>query len=170
MQNWPVLKTNALITAPTACSTSASSNTRCAALPPSSRVTGLRCCPATLATCLPTAVDPVNAILSTPGWVSRGSPISEPKPVTTLSTPSGTPASARSPAISSALSEVSSAGLCTTVFPAASAAAIFVVDRISGKLNGVMAAITPSGSRRVYACDGIGICRVAPSTPCARAE
>ena len=49
----------------------------------------------------------------------------------------------------SALSGVSSAGLCTTTLPAARAAAILVLDRISGKLKGVMAATTPTGSRSV---------------------
>ena len=149
MQNWPELKTNALITAPMATSRSASSKTMWAALPPSSMVTGLRCSPATLAACRPTAVDPVNAILSTPGWRSSASPTTWPLPVTTLSTPSGTPASVSSWAMKSALSGVSSAGLWTTTLPAARAAAILVLDRMSGKLNGVMAATTPTGSRSV---------------------
>ena len=51
--------------------------------------------------------------------------------------------------MNSALSGVSSAGLCTTTLPAASAGAILEVDRISGKLNGVIAATAPSGSRLV---------------------
>jgi len=51
--------------------------------------------------------------------------------------------------MNSALSGVSSAGLCTTVLPAARAAAILLLDRTSGKLNGVMAPTTPRGSRRV---------------------
>ena len=37
----------------------------------------------------------------------------------------------------------------TTVFPAASAGAIFQVASSSGKLNGVIAPTTPSGSRSV---------------------
>ena len=69
--------------------------------------------------------------------------------MTTLSTPSGSPASVSSWAIRSAVSGVSSAGLWTTVLPATRAGAILVVDRISGKLNGVIAATTPIGSRRV---------------------
>ena len=149
MQNWPVLKTKALMTAPIASSRSASSKTMWAALPPSSMVTGLRCSPATLAACRPTAVEPVKAILSTPGWRSSASPTTWPLPVTTLSTPSGTPASESSWAMKSALSGVSSAGLWTTALPAASAGAILVLDRISGKLKGVIAATTPSGSRSV---------------------
>ena len=75
--------------------------------------------------------------------------MTDPCPVTTFTTPSGTPASLSSDAMNKALSGVSSAGLCTTTLPAASAGAILDVDRISGKLNGVMAATTPSGSRRV---------------------
>ena len=51
--------------------------------------------------------------------------------------------------MNSALSGVSSAGLWTTTLPAASAAAILVLDRINGKLKGVMAPTTPTGSRVV---------------------
>ncbi len=149
MQNWPVLKTNPLMTAPTAFSRSASSKTRWAALPPSSMVTGLRFWPATLAACRPTAVEPVKAILSTPVCRSRASPATGPAPVTTLTTPSGTPARWSSPAMWRALSGVSSAGLWTTVLPAARAGASFEPARISGKLKGVIAATTPSGSRLV---------------------
>ncbi len=79
MQNWPVLKTKPLMTAPTAFSTSASSKTMCAALPPSSIVTGLRASPAALATCRPTAVEPVKAILSTPWCRSSASPATGPR-------------------------------------------------------------------------------------------
>ena len=149
MQNWPVLNTNALIAELTACSMSASSKTICAALPPSSMVTGLRPSPAAAATRRPMFVEPVKATLSTPGWRSSASPATGPMPVITLTTPAGTPASVRIPAISRADNGVSSAGLCTTTFPAASAGAIFELVRISGKLNGVIAATTPNGSRRV---------------------
>ena len=41
----------------------------------------------------PTSVEPVNAILSTPGWRASASPMTAPGPVTTLRTPSGRPAS-----------------------------------------------------------------------------
>ncbi|CAM5664595.1 hypothetical protein SVIOM74S_09920 [Streptomyces violarus] len=99
MQNWPVLKTKPLMTAPTAFSRSASSKTRWAAFPPSSMVTGLSASPATLATCRPIAVEPVKAILSTPRWRSSASPATGPLPVTTLTTPSGTPASWKSRAM-----------------------------------------------------------------------
>ena len=91
MQNWPVLKTKPLMTAPTAFSRSASSKTMWAAFPPSSMVTGLSASPATLATCRPIAVEPVKATLSTPRWRSSASPATGPLPVTTLTTPSGRP-------------------------------------------------------------------------------
>jgi len=116
---------------------------------PSSIVIGFSIEPATLAACRPIAVEPVNATRSTPGCLSSASPATDPVPVTTLTTPSGTPARCSSVAMNSADSGVSSAGLCTTTLPAASAGAIFELDRMSGKLNGVIAATTPSGSRRV---------------------
>ena len=46
-------------------------------------------------------------------------------------------------------SEVFDAGLMTTVFPQASAGAIFQTASISGKFQGVMAPTTPTGSRSV---------------------
>ncbi len=51
----------------------------------------------------------------------------------------------------SAVSGVSSAGLSTTVLPAASAGASFHDAIVSGKFHGVMSATTPSGSRTVKA-------------------
>lgn len=84
-----------------------------------------------------------------PGLRSSASPATGPLPVTTFTTPSGTPASWSRRAMYRALSGVSSAGLCTTVFPAARAGASFELERISGKLKGVIAATTPSGPRRV---------------------
>ena len=50
---------------------------------------------------------------------------------------------------SSAVSGVSSAGLSTTVLPAASAGASFHDAIVSGKFHGVISATTPSGSRNV---------------------
>ncbi len=44
---------------------------------------------------------------------------------------------------------VTSDGLATTVLPAASAGAIFQVNRYSGKFHGLMQPTTPSGSRSV---------------------
>src|ERR1035438_5585903 len=64
-------------------------------------------------------------------------------------TPSGTPASAISPASRSAVSEVCSAGLSPTQFPVASAGPSFHAAISSGKFHGMIWPTTPSGSRSV---------------------
>ena len=69
--------------------------------------------------------------------------------VSTFTTPSGTPASAISCAISSAVSGVSLAGLTTTAQPAASAGAILRVAIAAGKFHGVISSATPTGLRKV---------------------
>ena len=69
----------------------------------------------------PTAVDPVKQTLRTSGWVTNRSPTTEPLPGSTVKTPSGMPASRASSPSRIAVSGVSSAGLRTTVLPAASA-------------------------------------------------
>jgi hypothetical protein len=78
-----------------AMSTSASSNTIAGAWPPSSIVTRFMWAPAIAASCLPTAVDPVNDILRMTGCGMRYSEISEATPYTRFITPAGTPASAK---------------------------------------------------------------------------
>ena len=80
----------------------------------------------------PVSVEPVNAILSTPGCLTRYAPIVFPAPGTTFIAPGGKPTSAASSAIRSALSGVAESGLRTTVQPAASAGASFHVVIISG--------------------------------------
>jgi len=69
--------------------------------------------------------------------------------VTTLKTPSGTPASWVSSANFSAVSGVSEAGLSTIVLPAARAGAIFHDESRNGKFHGTIAPITPRGWRKV---------------------
>ena len=71
----------------------------------------------------PTSVEPVNATFATSGCSTSRAPAVEPGPATTLTTPSGIPASSAIFSNSSAVSGVSSAGLSTTVLPAASAGA-----------------------------------------------
>ena len=83
-------------------------------LPPSSSVTRARWSAAPFITALPVAVPPVNATLSTPGCATSGAPASPPKPVTTLKTPGGKPASSTSAANSSVEAGACSAGLTTT--------------------------------------------------------
>ncbi|SKV26772.1 Uncharacterised protein [Mycobacteroides abscessus subsp. abscessus] len=70
-------------------------------------------------------MEPVKVTRSTSGWPASASPTSSPRPVTTLSTPSGNPASAARRARVSVVSGVSSLGLITTVHPAASAGSTF---------------------------------------------
>ena len=105
-----------------AASRSASGRMMFGDLPPSSSVTRLSARPALAPISRPTAVEPVNAILSTSGWSTSAAPV-EPSPVMTLSTPSGIPASSASSPRRSAVSGVCSAGLSTIVQPAASAGA-----------------------------------------------
>ena len=128
----------------TAWSSAASSKITFAALPPSSSV---RCLPVPASwrwIDLPTSVEPVNAILSTSGCSTSAAPV-RPSPVTMLTTPGGSSACRRTSAKRSAESGVVSAGLRTTVFPAASAGAIFHESISSGKFHGTICPATPIG-------------------------
>ncbi|MNJ69084.1 hypothetical protein D3C77_653910 [compost metagenome] len=84
-----------------------------------------------------------------PGWLDIAVPTTLPRPVTMFSTPSGMPASWTSSAKRRAESEVSSAGLTTTVQPVASAAPSFQAMVCNGKFHGTMAPTTPTASLRV---------------------
>ena len=94
-------------------------------MPPSSSVTRLIVVAALRAISAPTAVDPVNPILPTPGCATSASPTVAPGPGTTFSAPAGSPASTPSSAYRSTDSGVRLAGFSTTVLPAASAGASF---------------------------------------------
>ena len=87
----------------------------------------------------------VNVTVGTPGCSTIAAPASRPVPCTILSTPPGTPASAASAASIAAVVGVTSLGLPTTVFPVASAGAIFHVNRYSGRFHGEMHPATPRG-------------------------
>ena len=76
-------------------------------------------------------------------------PAVSPNPWTVLSTPAGNPAAKQISASNEAVNGLHSAGLCTTVQPAASAGAIFHVDSMNGVFHGVIAATGPSGCRSV---------------------
>src|SRR5215813_7210578 len=71
-----------------------------------------------------------------------------PSPVTMLTTPGGSSAWRSTSQKSSADSGVVSAGLSTTVLPAASAGAIFQASISSGKFHGMIWPATPSGFGR----------------------
>ena len=148
-QSWPALPKTANGAAAAAASMSASAKTTLADLPPSSSVTRLIVCAAPAAIPRPTSVEPVKAILATSGCSTSRCPQTEPGPATTLRTPSGMPASSAIRSSSIAVSGVSSAGLRTTVLPAASAGAIFHEVITSGKFQGTISPTTPSGSRKV---------------------
>ncbi len=79
---------------------------------------------------------PVKVMWSTSEWLTSAAPASGPRPVTTLTTPSGKPASTSSDANSTTEAEATSLGLSTTVFPAASAGASLHVERRSGEFQG----------------------------------
>ena len=109
---------------------------------------------------VPTSVEPVNTILRTSGWVTNRSPTTEPLPGRTVSTPGGSPASRASSPSRIAVSGVISAGLRTTVLPAASAGASPQPAIGIGKFHGTMTATTPSGSLKVMSTPpATGICR-----------
>ena len=80
----------------------------------------------------PVSVEPVNAILSTPGWRTRYAPVVIPGPGTMLTAPGGKPTSAASSPSRSAVNGVAESGLSTTAQPAARAGASFQVVIISG--------------------------------------
>ena len=92
---------------------------------------------------LPTSVEPVNATLSTSASTSAA-PV-RPSPVTMLTTPGGSSAWRTTSQKRSAVSGVVSAGLRTTVLPAASAGASFQASISSGKFQGMICPATPSG-------------------------
>ena len=84
-------------------------------------------------------------------------------PVTTFSTPAGTPASTARRAMASAQSGVSAAGLTTTVQPEARAGPTLRVIMAIGKFHGAMAAQTPIGCLiDISRLPGIGVGMVWP--------
>ena len=73
-----------------------------------------------------------------------------PSPVTMLTTPGGSSAWRTTSQKSSAESGVVSAGLSTTVFPHASAGAIFHASISNGKFHGMIWPATPIGCGRRF--------------------
>ncbi len=143
---WPWLNQIASTTPSTTLSRSASWKTTKGDFPPSSSETFLPVPAVAVRMMRPTSVDPVNAILSTSGWATSALPV-RPSPVMMFTTPGGSPASSQSSANRSAVREVNSAGLSTTVFPVAIAGAIFHASMRSGKFQGMIWPTTPTGTR-----------------------
>src|SRR5579871_1137702 len=102
-------------------------------------------------------VEPTNEIAETSGWAISESTATL-SPLTTLKTPSGTPASARSSAVSIEAEGSFSDGLRTKVLPQARAGAHIHIGTIAGKLNGVIPATTPSGWRSEYTSIPVETC------------
>jgi hypothetical protein len=101
-------------------------------LPPSSSVIRLIGDDAIRMISPPVSVEPVNAILSTPGCCTRYAPVVLPGPGTMLTAPGGMPTSVASSPSRNAVSGVAESGFSTTVQPAARAGASFHVVIISG--------------------------------------
>ena len=112
-----------------ASSMSASAKTTFGFLPPSSSESFLNFGATTAAIEAPVAVPPVNETALTSECPVNAGPTLGPKPCTMLSTPGGRPAALTIRARWNAVIGVISEGLATTVFPAASAGAIFHVNR-----------------------------------------
>ena len=130
-----------------AASRSASSNTISGFFPPSSAVNGTRFWAAATPMSRAVGGEPVNEMRRTSGCAVSAEPISEPRPWTMLKTPGGNPASATRSASTEQDSGDHSAGLRTTVQPAASAGAVFHVESMNGAFQGVMTTAGPDGIR-----------------------
>src|SRR6266481_4814374 len=145
-------------TASSARSKSASSNTITGFLPPSSKCTRFRLGAPCAMIAAPVEVSPTKAIALIAGCSVSALPASSPMPCTVLRTPSGTPACFTNRDNRSAVTGDHSAGLCTTVQPAARAGAIFQVDSMNGVFHGVITPTGPIGTRvDTFQCSSLGI-------------
>src|SRR5580658_3371628 len=116
------------------------------ALPPSSIEQEITRVEAWARRILPTSLDPVKESLRTLGSLRIAETKGPGAEVGTMfTTPGGAPASVRISPIASAVSGVSSAGLQTTLQPAARAGPIFRVSIAAGKFHGVTSSETPMG-------------------------
>src|SRR5436190_16651450 len=151
VQRWPVVPKAPQSAPSTARSRFASSSTIIGFLPPSSSEQCLKLFAAVVPIVRPTALDPVNEIARTSGCSSIGAPASAPKPLTMLTTPLGTPASARTRTKLNVERGVSCAGLITQVLPQTSAGNSFQDGIAMGKFHGVIIPQTPTGVRTAIA-------------------
>src|SRR5262245_34496713 len=146
MQICPLWNVHTLIADGIARSRSASAKTMLADLPPSSSSVRLSRGAAACWIARPTGELPVNEIMSTSGAATSASPMAGAEPETKLTTPGG---SSEATIRQSSLmpSGSTGGGFTTTVLPQASAGPIFPAQLVIGKLNGLMQATTPTGSR-----------------------
>src|SRR5208282_6008228 len=113
-------------------------------LPPNSSEQCLKLRAQVSPTMRPTSVEPVRETARTSGCSISGAPILEPKPLTMLTTPLGTPASLKVRTKLKTDSGVSCAGLMMHVLPATSAGNSFQDGIAMGKFHGVIMAQTPT--------------------------
>ena len=118
-------------------------------LPPSSIVWCAKWRAASAPEIRPASVPPVSTNLSMPGCSASALPVVAPRPVTTLNTPAGSPASTKICASLKVVSGVYSEHLTTVVHPEANTGARLFAMIISGWLNGVQLPTTPIGERWV---------------------
>src|SRR6266704_4222814 len=149
MQRSPADPYAAAVRCPAANSRSASGSTIAWFLAPPNACTRLPCSVPRWWMYRAIGVDPTNETAATSGWSSSASTATL-SPLTTLNTPSGRPASAHSSATSWDADGSRSLGLSTNALPQAIATGCIHIGTITGKLNGVMPATTPSGWRNEY--------------------
>ena len=118
-----------------------------APFPPSSRRSRFIVLPPASKMRAPTAVEPVNEIMSAFFELTSASPSSGEEPVTTFTTPGGKPTCRHISANSMMASGSWGAGFITIVFPVARAGPTLPAMFTSGKLYGEMQATTPTGCR-----------------------
>jgi hypothetical protein len=147
MHDWPANPFALIAAASAAASRSASAQTISGVeLPSSSETCFFRARPASSQ---PTSAEPVKVIILTRSSSTKTLPISAAGPVTIDSSSRGSPASWRIATSSIAASGATDAGFSTAPQPAATAGPTLCAARLSGKLNGVIAATTPIGTRMV---------------------
>ncbi|MNN35224.1 hypothetical protein D3C81_1490700 [compost metagenome] len=133
----------------TVVSRSQSPITMTGALPPRSMAIFFR--PAVLVICSPVTNPPVNEIMRTARCATRAFPSSA-SPVATETTSAGRPALFKQLTSFTAERGANSEGFSTTELPPAMAGPSLWATRFSGSLYGVMARITPRGSRVNQPC------------------
>ena len=150
VQRWPAVPNPDQYAPASALSMSALGITTSGFLPPSSSEQETRFLPHTSPIILPTAVEPVKLILfSLPSSTASTSscPVVLPLPCTTLTTPSGSPASCMMRASANESSGASCGDFHTQVLPHMMAGIIFQKGTAAGKLQALMMPHTPSGRR-----------------------
>ena len=100
--------------------------------------------------CLPPSpAPPVKVIFAMSGWATSAAPTSGPEAGDDVEDARRQQRVGHNPGHSTTLGAANSDGLRTTVLPAAKAGATLCASEIIGEFQGIIAAITPSGSLTV---------------------